>query len=727
MPGRTKQILAFGSYQLDPCEKLLRQAGNLVPLTPKAFDLLVTLVERRGQLVTKDQLMKLVWPESFVEETNLTHHISVLRSTLGEQGGPFIETVPRRGYRFVAVVEETEADTASVEAPVPADPVPARPHRRLVWLACSILGLCALGLVVWRSTRVDHGDSPVLRAVPLTSYPGMETFPTFSPDGNQVAFSWSKPGEASTDIYVQQVGSSNPLRLTDDPGNDWSPSWSPDGKQIAFVRWSDSATALMVMPTLPGAARKVTDLVVRYARGPAYTGTNLTWSPDSKWIVVADTSPDEPRLGLFLVSVETGDRTRLTSAPRGNDGAPAFSPDSRHLAFVRVQDLVHRELFMIRLSDQLRPLGAASQLTSLRRFVGSPVWTPDGREILFLSGDSQAGAQLWRIKAPQPGWDPAPPEGVSGPFENSKLLSIRFLRDGSARVAYMRHYFNPSLLVLDLKDPFTPAGAPRSPISSTAGHDHPQFSPDGRSIVFLSFRSGNPEIWKSDRNGSNLAQLTNLKGPFVSWPCWSPDSQWIAFQSGPEGSSDIYVMKSDGGNAKRLTHSPANEASASWSRDGRWIYFVSDRSGSQQVWKMRFEPDLSASPEEPVQVTKRGGGKSQESADGKTLYYLKGLAHASSLWSVPLGGGEERQVLERVGLQSFVQSPSGIYFLARTAWATPGRIQFLNSATGRISTVVDLGNPAWVGLSLSPDGRTLVFSQVEREESDLMMVENWRP
>jgi Tol biopolymer transport system component len=556
----------------------------------------------------------------------------------------------------------------------------------------------------------------------------MEMFPTFSPDGNQVAFSWLKPGEASTDIYVQQVGSSNPLRLTDDPANDWSPSWSPDGKSIAFVRWSDSATSLLVMPPLPGAPKKVTDLVVRYARGPAYTGTNLTWSPDSKWIVVTDISPDEPtRLSLVLVSVETGERTRLTSAPRGNDGAPAFSPDSRRLAFVRVQSLVHRELFMIRLSDDLRALGPASQLTSLRRFVGSPVWTADGRNILFLSGESQWGGQLWKMRVPESGADPARPEVVPGPFENSKLLSIRLQRDGSSPVAYMRHHFEPSILALDLKDPSTPAQAPRILIASTTPDDHPQFSPDGTSIVFLSFRSGNPEIWKSDRDGSNPAQLTAMKGPFVSWPCWSPDGQWLAFESGPEGSSDIYVMKSDGGIPKRLTHVPANDAYGSWSRDGRWIYFASDRSGSQQVWKMEFEPDSSLSPKEPVQVTRGGGGRSQESVSGEMLYYAKGLAHATSLWSVPLGGGEERQVLESVGMQSFVQTARGIYFLARTAYGKPGKIQFLSFATGKVSTVLYLEKPAWVGLSLSTDGRTLLFSQVEREESDLIMVENWRP
>ena len=117
-----------------------------------------------------------------------------------------------------------------------------------------------------------------------------------------------------------------------------------------------------------------------------------------------------------------------------------------------------------------------------------------------------------------------------------------------------------------------------------------------------------------------------------------------------KANSDIYVMKSDGGIPKRLTHGPANDAAASWSRDGRWIYFASDRSGDRQVWKMRFEPDLPMSPAEPIQVTKGGGNTSLESPDGKMLYYSKGF---SSFGVFRPGGGEERQVLESVGMNKF--------------------------------------------------------------------------
>jgi DNA-binding winged helix-turn-helix (wHTH) protein len=117
MHQNSKRLFEFGAFRLDPLERLLLRGSDLVPLTPKAFELLLALVERHGHLVEKSQLMKLVWPDSFVEETNLSHHISILRSILGEKtkADLFIETVPRRGYRFVAPVREEQASLSQRE------------------------------------------------------------------------------------------------------------------------------------------------------------------------------------------------------------------------------------------------------------------------------------------------------------------------------------------------------------------------------------------------------------------------------------------------------------------------------------------------------------------------------------------------------------------------------------------------------------------------------------
>ena len=112
MEKNLKPLYEFGPFRLDPEERLLLRDGEGVPLTPKAFDLLLVLVEQPGRLLEKDVLMKAVWPDSFVEENNLADNISRLRKALGEgeNGTKFIETIPRRGYRFVAVVRELGQD-----------------------------------------------------------------------------------------------------------------------------------------------------------------------------------------------------------------------------------------------------------------------------------------------------------------------------------------------------------------------------------------------------------------------------------------------------------------------------------------------------------------------------------------------------------------------------------------------------------------------------------------
>jgi Tol biopolymer transport system component len=170
-----------------------------------------------------------------------------------------------------------------------------------------------------------------------------------------------------------------------------------------------------------------------------------------------------------------------------------------------------------------------------------------------------------------------------------------------------------------------------------------------------------------------------------------------------------------------MTSGPANNDAPSWSRDGRWIYFVSDRTGKDQLWKM------PAGGGEAVQVTRNGGATGLESADGKTLYYAKGR-QAISLWKVPANGGEETQVLESlVSNGNFAVVDSGIYFIPTPpAGATSSSIQFFSFATGKIRPVAATKKPALFGLTISPDGRSILYTQIDQSAQELMLVENFQ-
>ena len=158
------------------------------------------------------------------------------------------------------------------------------------------------------------------------------------------------------------------------------------------------------------------------------------------------------------------------------------------------------------------------------------------------------------------------------------------------------------------------------------------------------------------------------------------------------------------------------EAPDSWSRDGKWIYF----SSKGEVWKR------PASGGNAIQITRNGGGEAHESRDGRFLYYLKDDREFTSLWKVPVGGGEETLVLESVCCSNFAVVDQGIYFIPEASPGDNSSLKFLSFATGRVTTLAQLSGRAAYGFSVSPDGRWLLYSQYEQKGADLMLVENFR-
>lgn len=281
------------------------------------------------------------------------------------------------------------------------------------------------------------------------------------------------------------------------------------------------------------------------------------------------------------------------------------------------------------------------------------------------------------------------------------------------RLAYPWYVNNTNLWRLDVHT------GERKPLISSASsvwgqNIHPQYSPDGHKVAFDSDRTGDREVWTCDADGSNCQQLTKFGGPIGGTPRWSPDSRWIALDSRASGNPEIYVMAADGGAPHRLTNTPHNNKIPSWSRDGRWIYFASDRSGRYEVWKMPRDGG------EAIQVTRAGGFATFEPPDGKYLYYTKFTPQGPEpLFRMPAGGGEEVQVVPGVG--SWVVTSKGVYF------ALGGNtIQFLDAVTGKVSTLATLDKPRNTGLAVSPDDAYVVWSQVDRETFNLMLVEGFR-
>jgi serine/threonine protein kinase len=601
---------------------------------------------------------------------------------------------------------------------------PQASRRRWLWAALLPVLLLA-GYFAWQARRAPRSTEP-LRATPLTTQPGVHLYPSFSPEGNHVAFTWNGPKQDNQDIYVQQVGAGSALRLTTDPGNDYNPVWSPDGRWIAFLRsQSDPSTAgavgfsgdseLRLIAPLGGPERKLAEIGIRQAWvAPPY----LAWCPDGKCLVVTNTPGEGKPDALFLISLETGEERQLThpQPPAAGDANPAVSPDGNWLVFRRdASGPFSGELYRLALDSGLIARGEPERLTPVALDAGHPTWMPDAKEVVFSAHSGREG--LWRLVVPGSNT----PTRLPFVGEDGRTPVVSRPQPGRpSRLVYVRSFQDYNVWRIDSPVAGSPASSPPVlSISSTRQDADAQISPDGRRVAFFSDRSGEGEIWLADSDGSNAVQLTSMRRIHgAGAPQWSSDGKLITFHSIRDGQGEIYLIPAVGGKPRNLTSHPATDGDPSFSRDGKWIYFRSDRTGKFQVWK------LPVSGGDAVPVTPNVGARALESLDGAYLYYVETVENPSPLWCLPSSGGVPTKLLEGVVLGGFAVLGAGIYYMDRPSRET--RLQYFNLATRKSTTIAaNLGN---VGLFLtaSPDGRTILYSRLDSSVDDLMLVENFR-
>ena len=434
-------------------------------------------------------------------------------------------------------------------------------------------------------------------------------------------------------------------------------------------------------------------------------------SPDGKYIACEEKRSKQEAFNIFLFSPETGEKTSLTlpGAQNLGDFYPAFSPDSKTLSFARSNSLLSlsSDIYVVPVTG-----GEPRRLTFDNAQVLKPAWTADGREIIFSSTRAGGDFSLWRISA-----SGGTPERLAFGGHYVDLACIS--RQGN-RLAYVQWSGDWNIYRIDVSDSTGSGNLPIKLTSSTRIDSAPQYSPDGKRIVFQSDRSGSNEIWMCNSDGSHLVQVTSLNG-FSGTPRWSPNGQQIAFDSYPRGKGSIYVINAEGGTPLPIVTDDSDNFVPSWSGDGRSIYFASNRTGESQVWRVPAEGGKA------VQVTRQGGGLAFESLDGKYVYYRKD--YTPGIWRVPVEGGEETQVFDTFNSKLFgdwAVVNDGIYFInpdARDGVA----IEFFNFATRQVKQVAGLGKVTIFEhcIAVSPDRRQILYTQ-GRIAGDIMLVENFR-
>ena len=613
-------------------------------------------------------------------------------------------------YTYTAELDEWWTSRGEQVDRQPSEKESSRmPSGRRVWIvAGAAVVLLGVSTIAWLAgTR--RPALPASSPVPLTTYPGVEGPPSLSPDGNEVTF------ERNGDIFVKQVDGEALVQLTSTALVDYAPAWSPDGRQIAFAR---AGEGIFVISPLGGGERKIAE-----TRAPVLLKT-MAWTPDARSLVISElTSPI--CASLFVISVATGEKTRLTSPPEPSigDGWPAVSPDGRTVAFARYAQDTSANIYVIPLKG-----GEPRQVTTEKASIFGLAWTPD-TDVVF-SSDRGGSSRLWRVSAKPSSSTSIVALSTAG--EDARFPSIsRPAIAGQGRLAYQRLVENLDIRRAEIVGEGTPQHALTSSqpfIASTKSEDHPQYSPDGTKIAFVSRRSGAYEIWVCASDASNPVRLTSMAGPIVVGPQWSPDGRRIAFfaTTGHGGTYVPYVMEADGGRPSRLTRTEGElEALPAWSRDGRWVYLTSGRSGSLQLWKMPLGNGA------PVQLTRGGGAEASESPDGRIVYYTRVPEMGPGLWSVPADGGEEERVLESARFGYWAVTQDGIYFIDfEVPSEAPRPVRFFDFKSRQVTQVGTVENTVtWTntpGFAVSPDRHWLLYSSLESTEADLMLVDNFR-
>jgi Tol biopolymer transport system component/DNA-binding winged helix-turn-helix (wHTH) protein len=702
-------VFTFGPFVLDAATRTLLRDGIPQSLTPKAFDLLVLLVERRAHVLSKDELLKALWPDTFVDEANLSQQIFILRRTLAldSNGREYIATIPRRGYRFVAEASERPSEaTPSHNASVRFW---NRPRMVTALVAAgAVLAAVVLPIVMRQRASADVPS----RLLSVTAMPGLERDPSISPDGNFVAFSWTGPDpEGTPDIWVKAVDSEALRRLTETPQAEHGPAWSPDGREIAFVR---NGRGIFVASALGGSERQI-----------ARSGSMVRWTPDGRSVLVGDRDGVAPQ-GIFRIELDTGRRTQLTQASSGiGDLAFDISPDGDTLAFVRYGRPGVGDVYVAGVSG-----GEPRRRTNWNAAIGGVAWTPGTRDILYSVHEATGLDQyVFRVSADGQELERGA-RALHTTVSNPSVSRPGAGRQG--RMAFSVGRVDVGLKLLGLEsargNQEIESGTPLN--DSTRIDCHGRFSRDGQHIAFVSSRTGWAEAWVTGRDGSGLRQVTRLQATEMLIGGWSPDHRRLVIDAAVSGNSDVYVISLDGAPPVRLTTEPGFDGLTDWSADGRWIYFSSDRSGTLEVWKVAADGGRAQ------QVTRHGGAQPREAPDGRTLYYLDrppagegGVSGTSRLMQVQVDGGDERAVIEEVRFGLWSALDVGIAFVSIESegdaldfysFATR-QIRRVGMLPQRVSRIAGLGS-----LTVAPDGRSALVSVTDVWESDILVADGFR-
>lgn len=696
MREQNRYIYEFGPFRLDAQKRLLWREGEIVPLKPKAFDTLLALVERCGHVLEKDELLRRVWPDTTVEEGNLTFNISSLRKALGDdpRRHEYIVTIPGEGYQFVAGVRATfdelvvhESTSITIEeeetgasadtedglslSPQVAEIVPAhgralvasnarRPWSKKLIVAALFVVVAVTGLgIYWLSVSrqaLDKSQGVPFRQMDISrvTTSGKITHAAISPDGKYVAHV-TKDTEGDS-LWVRNVAAPSWVRVAGPAVTEYvSVTFAPDGNSVYYltVDRDKGNTALYRVPVLGGPSS-----MAAYDVGP------IGFSPNGRQITFIRKVDDGSRL---IIAEADGANERILATRRqpeffrGYWNAPAWSPDGKTIACqVRLNDERGQYETVVAVSVED---GSQMPLSSQRwNYAGQPVWLADGSGLLVTAQErATAPAQIWHIAL-----DSGAAMRVTHDLNDYHDLSIT---SDSSRLAAVQD----------------------NSVSS---------------------------IWVVPEGDARRAKQIASDAGWIQEMAWTPDGR-IVYRSNASGGAEIWLMNADGSNAKQLTTNARASRGLTVSPDGQYIFFASDRAGRFNIWRVDKDGhDLK-------QLTTGDDEFYPHSTpDGQWVVYQCGELEPR-LWKVPVDGGEPMQLTETRAMRPAV-SPDGeliaYHYLDPDANKARWRIGVVSSAGGARLKQFDFPpTTKWRFIRWSPDGKSIAYANNPGGLSDIWL------
>jgi Tol biopolymer transport system component/DNA-binding winged helix-turn-helix (wHTH) protein len=723
-------VISFGPFEADLQTQELRRQGVRLRLPGQSFQILKMLLQRPGELVIREELQQALWPsDTHVDfERGVNAAVNRLRDVMGDSADSpqLIETLPRRGYRFIGTLNPplpipqtapeilpnasgpSAASTTAIPAAVQTKVTTSTRFRWMKITAWSLVGLACVSALAFSFYRIrSHADLSFAAPVPFTDYPGFEFCPAFSPDGSQIAFAWSgdpATGAKGDDLYVKVIHSESLLRLTQHSSASICAAWSPDGTQLAFYRFSGDDTGIYLVPALGGPERKL-----RSAQG----GFGISWSADGKWIAYPDSvratdvihRMDPTR--IYLLSVDTLESRQIPHAEEClAEQTPVFSHSGDRLAYVCLLKINDNEIGIYSVSLSGGSPKIVTRFTTGWGFPRGIAWTADDKRLIVSRPHVGNDVQLEEVTLGEETLRKLPfGQDACCPAISTKGQKLAYsVWSGGHADVWRKDLLHPEVAGVRL-------------ISSTFEQAAPQYSPDGKHIAFASNRGGDWEIWMSLADGTSLVRMSDNKSTKAGAPRWSPDSRKLAFDSRQSGHPEIYIVDIAERQPRKLIANLSDMSTPSWSHDGKWLYF---EASGQRIFRS------PASGGDAVALSAESGSHAFESYDGETLFFVS-PAYSPDLHMLSLKQSAKeiavRGMPALADRSHYTVVPGGIYFVPASASKS---IQYFDFATRQVRKIFNLDKETGNGLSVSPDGRWILYTQVGEENSDIMLVDHFK-